>query len=189
MYSIVASVTDTLAIFTVFGNVLAIALIALYLFTKFKKKEIKLSQLLSKHGVLFAWFVSFSAMAASLFYSEYAKYPPCELCWIQRIFFYPQVLILGIAMYKKDKNVTRYALPMAIIGLLVAIYQYIAQMLTAAGNTIIDSFVPCGASGAPSCTEFYFLKFGYITIPLMSLTGFVLITMLLLFAHKNATKK
>ncbi|PIZ76631.1 disulfide bond formation protein B, partial [Candidatus Peregrinibacteria bacterium CG_4_10_14_0_2_um_filter_41_8] len=86
-------------------------------------------------------------------------------------------------------NVTRYALPMAIIGLLVAIYQYIAQMLTAAGNTIIDSFVPCGASGAPSCTEFYFLKFGYITIPLMSLTGFVLITMLLLFAHKNATKK
>ena len=44
---------------------------------------------------------SFIATLGSLYFSEIMKFEPCVLCWYQRIFMYPFVLWLGIAVVKK----------------------------------------------------------------------------------------
>ena len=62
-------------------------------------------------GLWLAWAMAAIAMAGSLYYSEVAGFPPCEYCWYQRIAMYPLVVILGIAMVRRDYGIRRYVLP------------------------------------------------------------------------------
>src|SRR5690625_3930295 len=74
--------------------------------------------------LILIWSVSVVATLGSLFYSEILGYTPCELCWNQRIFMYPLVIIYSVALYKRDINI---ALPGSIlsgVGLLISIYHY-----------------------------------------------------------------
>src|SRR3989344_3123910 len=59
----------------------------------------------------------------SLFYSEIANFTPCILCWYQRVFLYPQVVILVIALWKKEQ-VSDYIIGLSIPGAIIAGYQY-----------------------------------------------------------------
>src|SRR3989304_345409 len=61
------------------------------------------------------------ARAGSLYYSEVAGSPPCEYCWYQRIAMYPLVVILGVAMLRRDRGGHRYVLPLAIPGRLISL--------------------------------------------------------------------
>ena len=122
-----------------------------------------------------AWIVALVATMGSLFYSEYAKFIPCRLCWFQRIGMYPLVAILLIAALRKDvRGGALYALPLPIFGSLVAIYhiyiEYHPEAETA-GCMI----------GAP-CSTKWVDKLGYITIPSLALTAFVAIIVLLVMA-------
>ncbi|HEX6475125.1 MAG TPA: disulfide bond formation protein B, partial [Candidatus Limnocylindria bacterium] len=67
-----------------------------------------------------AFAVAFTATAGSLFFSEVAHLVPCTLCWYQRIAMYPLALILGIAAWRGDWGIRRYAAPLAAIGAIVA---------------------------------------------------------------------
>ncbi|HDX9707084.1 TPA: disulfide bond formation protein B, partial [Bacillus thuringiensis] len=60
--------------------------------------------------VFIAWAVSFIATCGSLYLSEILKFEPCNLCWYQRIFMYPLVILLGVAIIKKDYAVSVYSL-------------------------------------------------------------------------------
>jgi len=122
-----------------------------------------------------AWIVSLVATLGSLFYSEIAGYDPCRLCWYQRILMYPMAIILGIATFKKDKLVWRYALPLSVIGGIIAAYHYGIQLLANARPGFSDA---CTATGA-SCVSSEFWAFHYITIPTMALTAFVVIFILM----------
>ena len=78
-----------------------------------------------RYSLQFALFVAMSATLGSLFFSEIAKFTPCKLCWFQRIFMYPQVLILGIALFYKDFSNSQNMLhPMCVIGGFISIYKY-----------------------------------------------------------------
>ena len=122
-----------------------------------------------RHGLFLAWLVAVGAMAASLFYSDVAGFEPCKLCWYQRIAMYPQVLLMGMAWLKKDRSIIPYAKALAVVGLIVALYHNYIYF----GGT---SILPCAASGlGESCTRRFVFEFGYITIPMMSLTSFVLV--------------
>ena len=55
------------------------------------------------------------------------KFEPCVLCWYQRIFMYPFVLWLGIAVAKKDYRIASYSLPIATIGACISLYHYAIQ--------------------------------------------------------------
>ena len=46
--------------------------------------------------------VAVLATAGSLWYSEGAHFPPCELCWYQRIAMYPLALVLVMAAVRRD---------------------------------------------------------------------------------------
>jgi disulfide bond formation protein DsbB len=136
----------------------------------------QLSGAISQNALILAFFISLFATAGSLFLSEIAHFTPCKLCWFQRIFMYPQVLILGIAAFKNDINVKQYVLPMSVIGVGIAIYHYLLQMSPLP--------LPCTDEVA-SCAAKQFAQYGYMTIPFMSLVAFALIIILMVFVRRR----
>lgn len=165
---LVIIVNKMLATLTILSQTLLIVGFIYFLLFR-KDKANPMINFFSKNGLAFAFFISLFATAFSLFYSEIAGFEPCKLCWFQRIFMYPQVLLLGLAWLKKDFKIANYGLALAVTGGLIALYHnYIYY-----GGT---SIFPCDAFGlGVSCTRRYVFEFGFITIPLMSLTIFLLV--------------
>lgn len=132
------------------------------------------------YGLLFAWFVSIIATLGSLFFSEVMYYEPCKLCWLQRICMYPLTIILGYGALKEDRKYATPGVALAMVGLLIASYHYAGQKIKSIGRVL-----PCEA-GVP-CSVDYINWLGFITIPLLSLTAFVLILVFLFLSrdHKN----
>ena len=127
---------------------------------------------LNKHAIFIIFIISLAATLGSLYFSDILGYEPCKLCWYQRILMYPQVLLAGIAMMIKDKRITTYTLWLSVIGGLIALNHYILQITKV-------SLIPCSAVGySASCSQYFTLQFGYITIPMMALTAFLLIIVL-----------
>jgi hypothetical protein len=118
-----------------------------------------------------AWAVATGSMLGSLYYSEVVHYPPCSLCWYQRIAMYPLVVILGIAAWRRFRDIKTYVMPLVWIGGLIALYQYVLGYLP-------DAEV-LGCSIDVSCTERYVWEFGFVDFPFMSLVAFALIGCLL----------
>ncbi len=151
-------------------------LLAIIYFMFFRKKSNFITDFIGKNGILLAFIVVFAATLGSLFYSEIAGYAPCKLCWFQRIFMYPQTILLGIAVWRKDYQIVVYGLALSVIGSFIASYHYIMQL------GFVPS-LPCSAVGySASCSPRFVLQFGYITIPLMALTVFALIIIFLIFS-------
>jgi hypothetical protein len=130
----------------------------------------KLIRWLGQRAILFSFIIALTATLGSLFYSEVAGYEPCELCWFERIFMYPQVILLGIALSKKNGISTIYnSIALSAIGALIAGYHHLLQIGVAPE-------LPCSAAGySAGCSQRFVMDFGYITIPMMALTAFVLI--------------
>ena len=124
-------------------------------------------------GILFAcWVIACVATLGSLFFSDVMGYAPCVLCWYQRIFIYPLVLIFGAGLFAFDRQVIKYSLPLAIVGWCVALYHTLLY-----GGLIPKSIQPC-SEGVP-CDEKYIELFGFLSIPLMSLLAFSAVLVLL----------
>ena len=128
-----------------------------------------------------AWLVATVAALGALFMSEVMGLAPCVLCWWQRIFMFPLVLILALGLFPFDPKVTRYALPLAVVGLLFAGFHV---LLTA--GIIPEALAPC-RQGIP-CKTIQIEWFGFVTIPLLSLFAFLIINGLLLAAHRSSSK-
>ena len=121
-----------------------------------------------------AWIVALVATVGSLFFSEVMNLPPCVLCWYQRIAMYPLVFVIGAGIVMRDRRVKFYALPLALAGLAVAVYHNLLYY-----GLIPDSITPC--TQGVSCTSVQIEWLGFITIPLMALAAFVLVSLCLLF--------
>lgn len=126
--------------------------------------------------LLFAWLVAVVATAGSLYLSEVLNYTPCDLCWYQRIFMYPLVIVLGVAAYKQESTILPYVLPLVVIGGGISIYHIIIQKLPK------DSTI--AACGPTSCLDDYLNWFGWLTIPMLALTAFILIAAALVLARR-----
>lgn len=121
-----------------------------------------------------AWLVALVATVGSLFFSEVMQLPPCILCWYQRIAMYPLVFVIGAGIVMRDGRVKFYALPVALGGFLVSVYHNLLYY-----GLIPDSITPC--TQGVSCTTVQIEWLGFITIPLLALAAFVLISVSLLF--------
>ena len=157
--------TYALSAFTIVAEIL-IAVIAVSVVFR-KKGEWVLHRFLRVHAPACAFFISLFAVLASLFYSEVAGFAPCSLCWVQRLFMFPLPFILLYAWLKGSRRTEGIALLIALCGSAVAAYNWFIQV---GGN----AFIPCPPSGE-SCAKIFFIMFGYVTIPVMSLTAFALI--------------
>lgn len=163
-----------LAGMTVFAQVVTAVLI----FAWFSKNQ-KIIKLTQKFAVKIILLIALTATLGSLFYSDIAGYTPCKLCWYQRILMYPQVLLVGIALFLKDKKVVFYTLGLSLVGAVIAAYHYAIQLG-------LSPLTPCSSVGySVSCAEKFVMQFGYITIPMMSFSAFVLIAVLSLYSLRQ----
>lgn len=137
---------------------------------------------LQRNILYLAWIQSLAATLGSLYYSEIRHFAPCILCWWQRIFMYPLVIIIAVGILRKDKGLHQYVLPMSILGGLIAFYHVLLQR-----GVLPEAIAPC-ALGA-SCITKHVGYFGFITIPVMSATAFVVITACMLIFKASQKKK
>jgi disulfide bond formation protein DsbB len=129
------------------------------------------NRFIKENGLHLAWVVAVVATLGSLYFSEILEYIPCKLCWIQRIFMYPLVFILGIAAVRRDFKITIYVLFLSIPGGLVSLFHYLyekTEWFKGASNF-------CGEN---PCDIEYINWFGFVTIPFLALMAFILITVL-----------
>lgn len=133
------------------------------------------------HGIVFLQ--AFVGMIGSLYFSTYGDpvrniaemnlfdtsrgLPPCELCWYARVLMYPMVFIAALAWIKKDRKFMDYILVLSVPGILLGIYHYMLQKIP-------STPVLCG--GPVSCATIDVQYFGFITIPLLGLVGFLIIS-------------
>ncbi|WP_312125101.1 disulfide oxidoreductase [Lysinibacillus boronitolerans] len=127
----------------------------------------------------FAWFVSLVAISGSLYFSEIRGFIPCDLCWFQRIFMYPLVVILGIGTFQSDISVKKFVLPLSVIGGVISFFHYLEQKVPGFGG-----IKPC-VSGVP-CSAQYINWFGFITIPFLALIAFTLISICMVLLLKKS---
>lgn len=119
-----------------------------------------------------AWIIALTSSLAVLFVGEVMGQAACNLCWFQRAFMFPLAIVLGIANLQADTAVWRYALPLAIGGVLVAGF----HSLLFAG-AFPEHITPC--SKGISCTSADMLVAGGLPLPYLSLGAFGAISALL----------
>lgn len=118
------------------------------------------------------------ATLGSLFFSEIMHFIPCSMCWYQRIFLYPLVLIFLVNLLYPDDKVFKYAISLIGVGFLISLYHNLLMW-----DIIPESIVPC-VSGVP-CSTVYINWFGFITIPFLSLITYSLLLILLILGKIN----
>ena len=179
MPPLVIAVNQILSLLAIIAQII---IVGLFLVLLLDKNRVFFS-FIKKYALLFSFIVALTATLGSLFYSEIAGFEPCKLCWFQRIFMYPQVILLGLALIKKGREIVAYTIGLSLPGAVIAGYHYLLQL------GVVPS-LSCSVVGySVSCSQRFVMNFGYITIPLMSFTAFLLIILLQLTKrgyNKNA---
>lgn len=127
-----------------------------------------MKQRLHNYGYHLALGPALAALLGSLYYSEIAGFVPCTLCWYQRILMYPLTVIIVVGIIQHDEYLPTYVLPFSIIGVGVSGYHYLIQWGVFAHPTTCAAGIPCDMR--------WVNYLGFISIPFMALTAFVLIT-------------
>ena len=172
-------INNILGIGTLLLQIIIITFLILVLYTKKSGKKFEsldgVWAFIKNNALILAFLIVLFGTLLSLYYSEVIGYQTCNLCWLQRVLIYPQVLILGIAIWKKQKDIFDYLIGLNIIGLIIAIYNHYLQISGKLGY--------CG-SGGVACNKLYVFEFGYITIPMMAITLFISV-ILLTYVYKK----
>ena len=170
-------------IFPFFANLTIFAFLSLLILLVllfFKKTRLAVKKFLLPLSLKSILLISFLATFGSLLFSEVLGWSPCKLCWFQRIFMYPQVVIAAVSLIKKDKNVFLYHRYLSFVGLLIALFHYLIQWQVISG-------IDCNlVSSSSSCVKINFYS-GFVSIPFMSLLAFLLI-FILSFFYENQKK-
>lgn len=128
-----------------------------------------------------SWTIALVSMLISLVFSEILKFPPCTLCWYQRIFMYPLVFIIPIGILTQDDRILTYTLVLSILGLVIAGYHSMIYH-----GIIQEALKVCTAD--LSCKTKQFELFGVLSIPVMSLISFLIIFILNLQGVRNVKR-
>ncbi|MCA9353590.1 disulfide bond formation protein B [Candidatus Nomurabacteria bacterium] len=169
----------------ILNNIIAIGIIILGISSLLLSLELfgikilpkKIKSFMTKNLLWIGFSVSLGAMAFSMIYSTVVGYPPCDLCWYQRIFMYPLVFIFGMMALKKEyesRGLWVLGRNLSFVGITIAIYQ----------NLITWFDVSSICSSGSDCTKLLVNSFGFVTIPLMSFVGFLFL-IVLFYWNKN----
>ena len=160
----------TLAVLGIVGQVVGAALliVALLGLVGVKGPLRALRAGIEGYELSLAFLVAAVATGGSLFFSEIAHFTPCELCWYQRVCMYPLSITTLLAGLADDHRVARYLLPFPVIEACVSVYHLLIE------NNAISEPTSCRIGGA-GCAVKWINEFGYVTIPTLALTAFVLV--------------
>ena len=174
MTELTSTITQILSYLTVSAQVLSVFLLAALLARRSFAGQLKF---FGDNAILFSFIVAATAMGGSLFYSEVAGFEPCTLCWYQRILMYPQVFLLGLALLRKERVIIPYSICLSAVGAGIAGYHYLLEI------GVVPE-LPCAATGySAACSQRFVLNLGYITIPMMAFSAFILILLFMVSAR------
>jgi disulfide bond formation protein DsbB len=157
--------------------ILQVLFLLVFFLLFFRSKKGVLLDFIEKHFLVIGFLVSLAASLFSLVYSEVINFIPCQLCWFQRIFLFPQVFLFGIALWNRDRSIVKYSTPLLCVGFVISVYQNFIYYF---GNS---SGVPCDTSGI-SCYQHLINEYnGYISIPMLALTSFFVLLVTNLVVH------
>jgi disulfide bond formation protein DsbB len=124
-----------------------------------------------------AFVVASIATGGSLFYSQVAGAIPCEFCWFQRVLMYPLSILTLLIAARGDNRAARYLLPLPIVGAGTSIYHILIE------RHVVEEPKACTING-PGCAANWIARegFGYLTIPELALTAFLLLIGFLVLA-------
>jgi len=139
-----------------------------------KKRENVVLNFFKKYTFIIGFLISLGSVALSLFYSNVIGFPACELCYLQRIFLYPQLILFGMELYKRDQSMVDFSIALAFCGSIASLFHLYVEN---GGGASLSCAT--GGPGVVSCATRYVYEFGYITVPVMALTASVFIIILL----------
>jgi disulfide bond formation protein DsbB len=166
-----------LALGAVASQIAAVVLIFAYIGRNRFGMARSAANFLGSYGLWLSFAFVLLGVGSSLFYSEILGFLPCGLCWFQRIFLYPQVVLYALALLKRERRIAEYGMVLSILGGIVSLYHHYIQM---GGNELL----PCPAvAGAADCAKRFVFEFGYVTFPLVAFSVFALVAVMLLFVR------
>lgn len=121
-----------------------------------------------------AWVIALTGTLLALYYGEVLRIEPCQLCWYQRIIWFPLTILLGIAAYRADFHIVPYALVLIVVGTFFAVYQVLGEHYPSLHLTSL-----CGFGADCSIPV---MVFNLLSLPTVSAIGFALVGGLLLFS-------
>lgn len=171
-----------LSLATIIGGVILVIFAFAISYYSLANKENNFFKKISQYVLPLGFFITLAGTFLTLYYEHGLQYLPCDLCWYQRIFLYPQVFLFAYAWYKKDKAILPYILILSIIGLMVAFYHHMLQIG-------FDLYKPCStALFAVSCAKPSFIEFGFVTFPFMAVVLFGFLSVLVACAIRFNNK-
>mgnify|MGYP001590366958 FL=1 len=166
----VGTVLSVFAWLTLLVNVITLLLIVVLV-----RRNISKSAVADTFGLVagrVAVVITIAASLGSLYLSEVGDLVPCRWCWIQRIAMYPLAFVLLVGWFTGDRLVRRYAVPMAVFGLAASTWHYLLQQVG-----FLSDAKSCSLT--TPCSVVYIEKFGFISIPWMAGSAFLLTVVLL----------
>jgi len=140
-------------------------------------------QFVQRFGRIVIILTTTGSVALSLVYSEYFGFVPCSLCWLQRIALYPQALMSIVAHKVRDTAYfPLYGIWFSLFGLIVALYQYMYQLIPADARA---GLIPCLVDGSADCGTKVIDVFGFVTFPLLSAITFAFLIIIYLYLRRR----
>lgn len=178
----VETINFLLVLATLAMQIIGIAFLAVF-FLRSRITDLEdVASFLQKWGLWLGFLLTLGGVVLSLYYDSLG-FPACSLCWLQRIFLYPQAVLFALALWKKERAIADYSIALSIFGGTIALYQHYLQM---GGGSLLPC--PATATEALDCGVRFFFEFGYITFPLMSFTLFAFLIVLMLFVRGKGTQ-
>ncbi len=94
----------------------------------------------------------------------------------------PARAVTFVATYRQDGKAFAYSLPLSVLGMLVALYHVLHQKIPGFGSAAV-------CRGGVACDVQYIDWLGFISIPVLSLTAFTGITVLLLVSRARTVRQ
>jgi disulfide bond formation protein DsbB len=174
-----SQIADVEGTLTTAGVVLLLGLAALRLVSRDRFDALRGA--LRGSGAAMAGVVAVLASAASLWYSEGAHFPPCELCWYQRIAMYPLALLLPVAAVRRDETMRFHGVLLASAGLTVSAWHNVVETFPTQDLGSCDPTNPC--------TIRWVEGLGFWTIPRMAAVSFALVIAALLLPSPRSQEE
>jgi len=179
----VDQVTLLFALLAIASAVIAVVLGGWLAVARFGGGSDRLDRLRGDYGttaILAAALIALVATAGSLYLSEVADFPPCRLCWYQRIAMYPLGPLLLMAFIRRDNGIRPYAFLLAAAGAVVSGYHVIIERFPDLESGTCEVSNPCSI--------IWVEQLGVFTIPAMALCGFAGIMALMAFVPTDLAR-
>lgn len=182
----VDTVTLFFALLAVACQVLVVGLVALWLAARrpgsARRLRVQLMERWGAEAQSLAVMVAAVATLGSLYLSEVANFPPCRLCWVQRVFMYPLAPLLFVAGRRASARLLMAGMAMATVGGLVSTWHVLIERYPS-----LESGATCDPTNP--CSLIWVEHFGYLTIPAMALSGFAAIVALTAISLRAANTR